>query len=73
MRLRDALNELLKTRTKYRVAKELEMASAVSISNWLRGSSKISVRTAAMFWHVYKIKIDEQDIHDPIFTPNRTS
>jgi len=44
--------------TKYRMAKDLGMASATSVNQWLRGT-KMSEATATKFEDLYGVKIDD--------------
>lgn len=45
--------------SKYRLAKELGLASSTSINQWLRGNTRISVKFADKFELLYGIKIDD--------------
>jgi len=44
--------------TKYRMAKELGMASATSVNQWLRGT-KMSEATAAKFEELYGVEVND--------------
>lgn len=59
--------DLCEDLTKYRMAKDLEMASATSVNQWLRGT-KMSEETAAKFESLYGVKID-----DAVRPPNTIS
>lgn len=66
MNTRDAVSEVLRRNpglTKYRMAKDLDIASASSINTWLRGT-RMSKAVAERFESLYGIKVD--DSYDPI-------
>ena len=61
MNTKDAVEQVLKHKTKYGLGKSLGM-SASSVYQWCAGT-KMSVKTAAKFTELYGIEID--DTYDP--------
>ena len=51
--------------TKYRMAKDLGIASSISVKGWLRGT-RMSTRVAAKFNEVYNIKISDAYDHGSV-------
>lgn len=72
MKTREAILLVLEREgiTKYRLAKDLGIASTVSVNQWLRGT-RMSVLVAERFKTVYSITIS--DTYDTLRPPNKLS
>ena len=71
MKTKDAVALVLEREglSKYRLAKNLDMAGVASVNQWLRGT-KMSEKTAEKFASLYNITIS--DVYEPLSASDTT-